>query len=50
MALHGTFLIDGMGYIRWLDISYDPFTETEFLLKESQRLLSQPQGIVYGKK
>ncbi|MCH2204243.1 MAG: peroxiredoxin family protein [Lentisphaerales bacterium] len=48
MALHGTFLIDSLGYIRWLDISYDPFTKTEFLLKESQRLLSQPQDIVYG--
>jgi len=38
-ALHGTFLIDKQGYIRWQDISYEPFTEPEFLLKESIRLL-----------
>jgi peroxiredoxin len=41
MALHGTFLIDGKSRIRWLDISYEPFTNTEFLLKESKRLLRQ---------
>ena len=39
--LHGTFLIDAEGKIRWQDISYEPFMEHEFLLKESQRLLSQ---------
>ena len=39
--LHGTFLIDGDGKIRWQDISYEPFMEPEFLLKESLRLLSQ---------
>ena len=49
-ALHGTFLIDRHGYIRWHDISYDPFTKPEFLLKESKRLLSQPDSMVYGKK
>ena len=49
-ALHGTFLIDKHGFIRWHDISYDPFTKPEFLLKESQRLLSQPDKIVYGKE
>lgn len=37
--LHGTFLIDGEGKIRWHDISFEPFTDTDFLLKESQRLL-----------
>ena len=50
MPLHGTFLIDRHGYIRWHDISYDPFTKPEFLLKESKRLLSQPDKLVYGKK
>ena len=40
-TLHGTFLIDGKGLIRWQDISYDPFMDAEFLLKESQRLLNQ---------
>ena len=50
MPLHGTFLIDKHGYIRWHDISYDPFTKPEFLLNESKRLLSQPDHTVYGKK
>jgi peroxiredoxin len=38
--LHGTFLIDGEGRIRWQDISYEPFMKPEFLLKEAVRLLS----------
>jgi peroxiredoxin len=43
-ALHGTFLIDSKGRVRWQDISYEPFMNTEFLLKESRRLLSfEPQ-------
>lgn len=37
--LHGTFLVDGQGQIRWLDVSYEPFTNAEFLLQEAQRLL-----------
>lgn len=40
--LHGTFLLDGEGRIRWLDISYEPFVDVEFLLEESQRLLRLP--------
>ena len=40
--LHGTFLIDGDGLIRWQDISYEPFNEPEFLLKEAKRLLKLP--------
>jgi len=39
--LHGTFLIDRGGLIRWQDISYEPFTKVNFLLKESKRLLAQ---------
>jgi peroxiredoxin len=39
--LHGTFLIDGEGLVRWQDISYQPFTETKFLLEEAQRLLGK---------
>ena len=43
--LHGTFLIDGEGKIRWQDISYEPFMEHEFLLEEAQRLLdASPAG------
>jgi len=38
-ALHGTFLIDVNGLIRWQDISYEPFMDIDFLLKESSRLL-----------
>jgi peroxiredoxin len=41
--LHGTFLIDPEGMVRWQDISYEPFMNHEFLLKESQRLLEQPR-------
>lgn len=40
--LHGTFLIDSRGRVRWQDISYEPFMDVEFLLEESQRLLSLP--------
>ena len=40
--LHGTFLIDGSGRVRWQDISYEPFNDPEFLLKESTRLLELP--------
>lgn len=42
-ALHGTFVIDGNGRIRWQDISYDPFIDTDFLIKEGQRLMSIDQ-------
>jgi len=40
--LHGTFLIDGSGRVRWQDISYEPFNDPEFLLKEAKRLLALP--------
>src|SRR6185436_17339948 len=36
MALHGTFLIDGEGLVRWRDVSYEPFKEPAFLLKEAK--------------
>jgi hypothetical protein len=39
MALHGTFLVDGSGALRWMDISFEPFMSADFLLKESKRLL-----------
>ncbi len=39
LALHGAFLVDGKGLIRWLEISYEPFKDAKFLLDESQRLL-----------
>ena len=37
--LHGTFLVDANGLIRWQHISYEPFMRPEFLLQEAQRLL-----------
>lgn len=39
--LHGTFVIDGDGKIRWQDISYEPFMDPDFVLSEAKRLLSQ---------
>ncbi len=38
--LHGTFLIDAAGLIRWQDISFEPFQDVDFLLLESKRLLT----------
>lgn len=40
--LHGTFLIDSEGLVRWQDISYEPFNDPDFLLKEARRLLELP--------
>jgi peroxiredoxin len=37
--LHGVFLLDGEHRVRWQDISYQPYTDTKFLLKEAKRLL-----------
>ncbi len=37
--LHGTFLVDGKGQIRWQHIGYEPFMRADFLLEEAQRLL-----------
>lgn len=37
--LHGTYLIDAQGMIRWQHISYEPFMLPDFLLEEAQRLL-----------
>jgi peroxiredoxin len=40
--LHGTFLIDAKGQVRWQDIGFEPFNDPEFLLKETKRLLDLP--------
>lgn len=37
--LHGTFLIDGSGLVRWQDIGHEPFNDADFLLEEAKRLL-----------
>ena len=36
--LHGTFLIDAAGFVRWHDISAEPFMDVEFVLSEAKRL------------
>lgn len=41
LALHGTFLIDEQGLVRWQDISYEPFMDPKFVLGEANRLLAQ---------
>ena len=40
--LHGTFVLDASGRIRWQDISYEPFMDPNFVLTEAQRLLALP--------
>lgn len=42
IPLHGTFLVDGHGLVRWQDISFDAFRDPEWLLTESKRLLALP--------
>ena len=44
LPLHGTFLVVGDGRVRWQDISFEPFTQLDWLLAESQRLLALPAG------
>lgn len=43
VPLHGTFLVDAQGRVRWHDIGSNPFTDVDFLLLESKRLLSLPE-------
>ena len=40
--LHGTFVIDGQGRVRWQDIGAEPFMDVEFLLSEVARLEKLP--------
>jgi len=40
MPLHGIYLIDRGGRIRWQEISYEPFMKPEWLLEECVRLLA----------
>jgi peroxiredoxin len=39
--LHGAFLIDAQGLVRWQDIGFEPYTDTKFLLEEAKRLLKK---------
>lgn len=38
--LHAAVLVDAKGRLRWLDVSWEPFTDTKFLLAEARRLLA----------
>ncbi len=49
MPLHGSFLVDGRGLVRWQDISYEPFFDVDFLLHEAKRLLALPPGPTLAK-
>ena len=42
-ALHAAVFMDAKGHLRWIDISWQPFTDTAFLLKEAKRLISLPE-------
>lgn len=42
VPLHGVFLVDGAGRVRWQDISHEPFTDVGFLLAEARRQLRWP--------
>lgn len=42
VPLHGTFLLDGDGRVRWQDLGAEPFTKVEWLLAECRRLLALP--------
>lgn len=44
MALHGTFLVDGEGRVRWQDIGAEPFMDGAFLVREARRLLGGGMG------
>jgi peroxiredoxin len=44
LPLHGTFLVDGRGLIRWQDVAAEPFNDPAFLLAEAKRLLAQGEG------
>jgi peroxiredoxin len=38
--LHGTFVIDAKGRVRWQDMGAEPFMDIEYLLREAKRLLA----------
>ncbi|MBX3463884.1 MAG: redoxin domain-containing protein [Planctomycetes bacterium] len=42
IPLHGTFLVDAAGRVRWQDIGAEPFTRFDWLLAEARRLLALP--------
>jgi peroxiredoxin/tetratricopeptide (TPR) repeat protein len=45
LPLHGTFLVDGKGRVRWQDFGPEPFTQFDWLLPEAKRLLALPAPV-----
>jgi peroxiredoxin len=43
LALHGTFLVDTDGSVRWQDLGAQPFAQFDWLLREAERLLALPR-------
>jgi peroxiredoxin len=48
VPLHGTFLVDAAGKVRWQDISHQPFTEAKVLLTECKRLLRPTRSLAHS--
>lgn len=48
LPLHGTFLIDAEGQVRWQDIAAEPFVNHKFLLEEAVRLLGPGNSPISG--
>lgn len=46
--LHGTFIIDSAGLVRWQDIGAEPFMDADFVLREAKRLLAFPTAATVG--
>jgi peroxiredoxin len=44
IPLHGTYLIDRGGRVRWQEIGFEPFMKPDWLLEECVRLLALREG------
>ncbi|MDP7014657.1 MAG: redoxin domain-containing protein [Pirellulaceae bacterium] len=49
LPLHATFVLDEEGMVLWQDVSYEPFMDPKFVLKEAKRLLTQQKVEPKGK-
>lgn len=43
LPLHGTFLVDAQGRVRWQDLGAQPFVQFDWLQHEAKRLLALPR-------
>lgn len=43
LPLHGTFLVDTQGRVRWQDLGAQPFAQFDWLQREAERLLALPR-------